>query len=41
MEDYLFHCLILSHITTEVLAGALFGTGEETTAIRSRKKKRY
>jgi hypothetical protein len=39
MVEYLFHCLILSHITTKVLAGALFGTGEEATArIRRRKK---
>jgi hypothetical protein len=39
MEEYLFHCLILSHITTKVLADALFGTGEEATARRRRRKK--
>jgi hypothetical protein len=39
MEEYLFYCLILSNINTKVLAGALFGTGEEATARRRRRKK--
>jgi len=38
MEEYLFHCLMLSHITTEVLASALFGTGEEAATRRRRRK---
>jgi len=38
MKRYLFHCLILPHITTKVLAGPLFGTGEEATARRRIKK---
>jgi hypothetical protein len=39
MEAYLFHCLIISHIHTEVLVGAFFGTGEEATAQRRKTKK--
>jgi hypothetical protein len=40
MEEYLFHSLILSHIITKVLDGALFGTGEEAAARRRRRKNR-